>query len=66
MYDVTVNLKDNKVFLYTDEFRTIEEIKELYCIGLKQDVFFIETREEVVFLKSDDILSVVISKNDEQ
>lgn len=66
MYDVTVNLKDNKVFLYTDEFRTIEEIKELYIIGLKQDVFFIETREEVVFLKSDEILTVAISKNDKQ
>lgn len=66
MYNVTVYLKGNQVFLYTDEFRTIEEIKELYCIGLKQDVFFIETREEVLFIKSDEILSVSISKKDEQ
>lgn len=63
MHYIKITLKDKQIIDYTDEFRTLDEIKELYNKALKEDLFFIETKECVAFVKTKDIDAVLIQKN---
>lgn len=66
MHYIKITLKDKQIIDYTDEFRTLEEIKELYNKALREDLFSIETKERVAFVKTKDIDSVIIVKNAEE
>lgn len=60
MYYIKITLKDSQIIDYTDEYRTLEEIKALYNKALKEDIFFIETRDVVTFVRSENISTVFI------
>ena len=60
MYYIKITLKDSQIIDYTDEYRTLEEIKALYNKALKEDIFFIETRDVVTFVRSENIDAVFI------
>ena len=60
MYYIKITLKDRQIIDYTDEYRTLEEIKALYNKALKEDIFFIETRDVVTFVRSENIDAVFI------
>ena len=60
MYYIKITLKDNQIIDYNDEYRTLEEIKALYNKALKEDIFFIETRDVVTFVRPENISAVFI------
>lgn len=60
MHYIKITLKDKQIIDYTDEFRTLEEIKELYNKALREDLFFIETKDVVAFVRSENIDAVFI------